>query len=346
MICGGAANSGVEIPSEIEEKMNRVALDCLMYDQCQKYVFSEIKSLFDKNGIDYMPVKGLIIKKLYPSSDMRSMGDGDILIRLEQHDKIKELMKDIGCTFKCESAHELVYNKNGVCIELHKLLIPPYNKDYHEYYGDGWKRAVCKQGTAYALSDEDHYIYMFTHFAKHYRDGGVGVIHIADFWVFERSKSLNFDYIRGELQKLQLLDFFDNIRATVDVWFNGKEATEISDFITSRIFKNGVWGNSESKAAASAVKTAKASSEKGIAFKRTVRVLFPRVDEMKFKYPILKKAPILLPVCWGHRFFKTVLFKRDRIDSRIKEIKHSNKDSVIAYQNELRYVGLDFNFKE
>ena len=94
LLCGGAANSGVEIPSEIEEKMNRAALDCLMYDQCQKYVFSEIKSLFDKNGIDYMPVKGLIMKKLYPSSDMRSMGDGDILIRLEQHDKIKELMGD------------------------------------------------------------------------------------------------------------------------------------------------------------------------------------------------------------------------------------------------------------
>ena len=346
LLCGGINNSQIELPDALEGKMNRVALDCLMYDQCQMYVFSEIMGLFDKNGIDYMPVKGLLMKRLYPSTDFRSMGDGDILIRLEQYEKIKGIMKDVGCEFRCESAHEFVYNKNGVCIELHKTLIPPYNKDYHSYYGDGWKLAVSDVGTRYKLSDNDHYVYMFTHFAKHYRDGGVGIMHMVDFWVYERSKELNFDYICEELRKLQLLDFFNSIHSTIDVWFNGANETDVTGFITSRVLQNGVWGNSESKALASAVKTSKSSSVKGITFKKAMRIMFPRVDEMKFRYPVLKKKPILLPVCWVHRFFNTVLFKRDRLKSRIEEVKHSKKDKVIAYQDELHYVGLDFNFKE
>lgn len=38
---------------------------------------------FDAGGIDYMPLKGSILKDLYPRHEMRMMGDADILIRME-----------------------------------------------------------------------------------------------------------------------------------------------------------------------------------------------------------------------------------------------------------------------
>ena len=50
--------------------------------------------------------------------------------------------------------------------------------------------------------------------------------------------------------------------------------------------------------------------------KRLFNATFMSFDEMKGKYPILKKCAILLPFCWIHRIFYAVFFKK----SRVKEI--------------------------
>ncbi len=346
LIYAGLGNSGISVPEELSVKFDKAAIDNLMYDQRQQHVLSKLQKAFDENGIEYMPVKGIILKTLYPTTDLRPMGDGDILINLSQKAEVDRIMADRGYTFTCESAHELIFNKNGVCIELHKHLIPPYNKDYHSYYGNGWKLAKIESGTRYKLSDEDHYIYLFTHFAKHYRDGGVGPLHLVDLWVFERATTLNTEYILAELEKLQLKEFFTNIRAVIDAWFNGGEYTDIVSFITARVFNNGAWGTSQSKTMAAAVKVSKSSSMENIGFAKTVKTIFPSAETMQYKYPILKKHKFMLPACWLHRIFKTVFFKKGRIKQRIEESKLTNAENVSAYQDELNYVGLDFNFKE
>jgi len=50
-------------------------------------------------------------------------------------------MADLGYEELYESDHELVWNHDLMRIELHKRLIPSYNKDYYQYYGDGWQLA-------------------------------------------------------------------------------------------------------------------------------------------------------------------------------------------------------------
>lgn len=57
----------------------------------QDYVSEEVFAAFDKNGIAYMPLKGILLKKLYPCPEMRVMGDLDILIKTEQYTKIKSI---------------------------------------------------------------------------------------------------------------------------------------------------------------------------------------------------------------------------------------------------------------
>lgn len=101
---------------------------------------------FETHEIHHMPVKGAILKGLYPQAEMRRMGDADILINYEQYEDIRRVMADLGYEELYESDHELVWNHDLMRIELHKRLIPSYKKDYYQYYGDGWQLAKKNGG--------------------------------------------------------------------------------------------------------------------------------------------------------------------------------------------------------
>ena len=159
----------------------------LGHDAGQMEALEAIFSAFEKEGITYMPLKGTLLKDLYPSPEMRTMGDADILIRPEEYKRIEKIMVGLDCRFESESDHE--YNwlaANGTHIELHKCLIPSYNKDYYAYFGDGWRFAHPCEGSRFRheMSPEDTFVFLFTHFAKHYRDQGVGMKYVVDFYVF------------------------------------------------------------------------------------------------------------------------------------------------------------------
>lgn len=343
----GAVNSGIDL-GETCASFENALLANIVLDQQQQHALADLQKAFDAHAIEHMPLKGVLLKCLYPKTEMRPMGDNDILIRMEQREAAHAVMLGQGYAFAKESAHELVYNKGKIRVELHKCLIPPYNKDYFAYYGDGWKLAKRSNGsqTRYEMCDEDQLVYLFTHFAKHYRDGGIGVLHMVDFFVFLRAKTIDHAYVRAELVKLELANFYDNIMATVDAWFSDGPESEMTDFITHRMFANGDWGTETARAMAEAVKTSKATSVKGIGGKRVLHVLFPRREQLQYRYPILKKHPYFLPMVWIARGGEVLLFKRDRLHSRAQTLRRTTAENVSAYQSELNYVGLDFNFKE
>ena len=121
--------------------MRNIALRTALVAAKQENVTKELCDLFEANGIDYLPLKGCILRSLYPSPELRSMGDIDILIKIEQYKQIRSLLTVHGFRKGYESDHEYAWDKNDVHIELHKRLIPSYNKDYYAYYGDGWQLA-------------------------------------------------------------------------------------------------------------------------------------------------------------------------------------------------------------
>ena len=311
----------------------------------QMYSIKEIFSVFDEQEIDYLPLKGTVIKNIYPKPEMRSMGDADILIKTEQYDIIKPIMQKLGYTEITESDHEFIWNKLNIHVELHKRLIPSYNKDYYAYFGDGWQLAKIKNGTRYSMTDEDQMIYLFTHFAKHYRDAGIGIKHMTDLWVYRKNKpNLDEKYIKKELDALQLYDFYVNIINTLSVWFEGKESDEKTDFITKVIFDSGVYGTRDTHILSDAVKISKAT--KNVKTTKFFKLTFLPYENMCMVYPFLKKAPFLLPVMWIYRIFKALFFKGDKIKSQKQAIEQMSAENIDGYQNALNFVGLDFNFKE
>ena len=78
----------------------------LLHSERQMADVKRIYKAFEENNIDYMPVKGCNMKSLYPAPEMRVMGDADILIKLDQYDKVEKVMNELGFNFLVKGDHD------------------------------------------------------------------------------------------------------------------------------------------------------------------------------------------------------------------------------------------------
>ncbi len=346
----GVKNSQLTVSSEILQMLEMAMLQHLAIDQRQLYELKKIELAFQNAGIDYMLLKGARLKYLYPETSLRVMSDADILIKGVQYDKIKPVMLELGFSEAYESNHEFVWKKSALVLELHKSMVPSYNIDFYNYFGDGWNFASEDTHTKhrYTMSKEDEFVYIFTHFADHYRNGGIGIRHITDLWIYlNKNRDLDEVYIEKSLKELQIFEFYQNVIKTVNVWFENAQSDEITDIITNKIFTSGSYGTAEQKNYSNALRTAKnAKTVRFVKLAKIINLIFPPFDSMKLRNPILKRVPILLPVYWIIRWFDIVLFKREKIAQQQVKIAAASQENVSRYQEELKKVGLDFNFEE
>lgn len=349
MLYYGGANLPEFIASDTENKMLFATMQLTALSENQLMEIDRVCKEFDKNGIEYLKLKGSIIKRLYPQHEMRVMSDADILIREKQMDKIEVLMTDLGYEFEQMSDHEWIWLGDVLPFELHRRVVATRQKDFYAFFGEGWKLAHKKSEDSceYVMTLEDELIYLFTHLSKHYREAGIGIKHLTDIYLFlEKYPDLDKEYLNASLEKLGLLKFFENVKRTLDVWFKGAECDEISRFITAKIFDSGVYGTMIADMKARALRLSKGTSVKGAKIKRYIQLVFPKYRYMYLIYPFLKKCPIALPFMWIWRLITALLFKQKRIKKINSEMDVINNEVIDEVQTELDYVGLDFNFEE
>ncbi len=296
----------------------------------------------DAAGIDHLPLKGMVLRELYPSADMRTMGDVDILIRMEQYPQIEQIMTAQGFTFLKESGHELIWEKPGILhLELHKALFASYETDLYKVFGDGWKRALqVGNSHRYTLSDEGHFLYVFVHFAKHYRGGGVGLRHLSDVAVYLQSGRItDTAYIEQQLTALHMAEFYHNILDVLTAWLHGGEMTQKAMFILQQVWTSGRYGTADSHRIAAAERAAKGAPKNAKA-RHMWRLIFPPYSDMNLRYPLLKKAAVLLPVMWLVRWVDLALRRPQYALQKGKTVMAVSAEDVRDKQQALRYVGL------
>lgn len=309
----------------------------------------ELLALFDENGIDYMPVKGAVLKAHYPKPEYRVMGDADVLIRREQYPKIRQILAAQQMQEDAESDYELTWVCPSLELELHTALVPEFLGSHSEYYADSWRFAQKDEGgCGYHLSPEDHFVYLLVHFAKHYLISSICAKDVCDFYVWRKAyPDMDEAYIRGELKKLNLEKFYDSILALLRNWFEGKPATEAVELMTDATFWGGV---SQEQNEASVKGGMKRYSSVGDSLRKQklkwfANVLFPSYRRMTYEYPALKKCPVLLPVYWVIRWFAVLLRDRDKIKRGLVVMK-LNEGGFSQYQQHMDTIGLEIDQAE
>ncbi len=319
-----------DIMKQFREARNK----CLAREARQELEVKLILSSLEEKQINHMPIKGYIIKNLYPQPDMRMMADVDILVEVDQLEKAGEAMLSLGYTAEHTGGNHDVYYKRPVMnIELHRALITESNSKLYAYFGSGWDRTRPIAGSSYRyeMSNEDFYIYMLAHMAKHYRGGGTGIRSVMDVWVYNRhyKDKLDWNYINAELEKAGLYSFARSVQELSEQWLDGKAAKEINQDMGAFILANGTYGTTRNAAMNKFIQGKKDDDSFTLAkVKYALRILFPNRQHMTILFPILHKLPFLLPLFWALRGIRTVMFRRDNIRLNLGSISAITRYSV------------------
>lgn len=267
-----------------------------------------------------MPLKGFLIKSLYPSPELRAMNDLDILVFDEYHKKAKEVLASMG--YKAAEAgyvHDNFLKPPFIEIEIHKMLA----EDWEHY---SLNDSLPSDGNEYwrVMNDEDFFIFILKHAAKHDNSGGCGIRTILDFSLIKAKVLLTV----GEQKLLRrinaegLFEFYNSLLYLESLWlFGGEENSTLVDFEIYTV-SGGAYGT-RANGISRKIRDGK--------IRFFISRLFPPYSFMKKAFPVLKKCPILLPVLYLSRIIKGIFrgsHKRDLDAIRTSEIKKTKLRSI------------------
>lgn len=262
-----------------------------------KYAQTQIYAAFAEAQIHYVPLKGAILRKFYPVDSMRTSCDIDILIHEKDLDRAVEELKKNG--FRCGERHYhdvSLFAPNGIHLELH-FTIQENRKNLDAILKKVWQYVTPTEETyQYAFTDEFFVFHMFAHMAYHFTRGGCGIRSLMDLWVMNHNMRLSYTKAETMLKKAGIYRFAQEMSRITEQAFTDGKTDEFSDTVLRYILSGGVYGSVKNHMA---VKKTQANNTFGYALRR----LFLPLDGMKSLYPVLKKAPILLPFCWIGRWF-------------------------------------------
>ena len=331
--------AGEEIPKEWNEQIGKAIRKNILFDAER----AKILQFMEQNEIWYLPLKGIVMKELYPAVGMRQMSDNDILFDEVFADKLQAYMESLGYkSVAFGKGNHDVYKKAPVYnFEMHRTL---YNsgssKEVVTYYKRIKEKLLLNEGSEYGyhFRDEDFYIYMLFHMYKHYSGGGTGIRSLLDLYVFLKKKEaqMDFSYIEQECKLLKLEDFEKQNRELCKKVFTMSdvyeqtaleqllvmEEKELLDYYLS----SGVHGT-QTHWVKNNMKNYAEKSGKNSKIDYLKNRLFPDAEFFKSIFPWVYKHKWLLPVGWIYRIILLIFDpkRRKKIEKEVKIVRNSEK---------------------
>ena len=299
----------------------------VLFDAERSAVLAEL----EKAGIWYLPLKGCVLKDLYPGIGMRQMSDNDILYDASRTDDVKAIMEGLGFVTDSDfgrGIHDHYFKPPVLNFEMHRMLFGSGNGALLiDYYREVRNRLIPEKDKEYGyrFSDEDFYIYMIAHENKHYSCGGTGLRSLLDTYVYvgQKGESLDWAYIEGEMDKLETADFEAQNRSLALHLFRGEKLSESEEKMLDYILSSGTYGTVGNR-----VKNTVAQYGE-VPFPR-LRYVFGRIflpmETIKNSFPRFAKYPVLLPFLPFYRIFKGLTKNRNKIHAELKALKKSKSD--------------------
>lgn len=288
--------------------------DAIVTYDMQKAIIDEVDSLLTENKIEHIFFKGAQLKELYPSPELRLMGDVDVLIRLEDRPKVKKLFVGNGFELTEDNGPVYNYSKNDQILECHTKIVSGKvgNADAESYFEDAINHASFDNFCG-KFNSEYYLMYLMTHIAHHFWFYGAGVKMILDLAVFIKQLSPNLDIVVEKMDALKLKRFSQIILSICYDWFGvGKSFTADTDSTKNFLISFGAFGNiNRNKAVVVRRKAIEDGHETGFMTKLTL--LFPSYKKMK-NIPYAKfidGRPYLLPFGWIYRIIYNLKNKKD-----------------------------------
>lgn len=322
-VAAALESAGVRDPDFSAAKLKAIRKSIAMETE-----YRQIADWMDANRFWYMPLKGALLKDLYPQFGMREMADYDILIDPESADRLRRFMESRGYTVKeFGRGHHDEYEKPPVYnFEMHRELIKPYpHQQIYDYYRNVRERLLPDSESGYGLHfcPEDFYLFMLAHEYKHYAILGTGLRSVLDIYVYleKFGNLLDMDYIAGELEKLGLTDFERESRNLALALFGGGELSEAQREMLDRHLFSGTFGSSESR-----VRYGIEAMGGGGRLRYLFRRLSIPKEQIRTSYPFFWKHKILIPLLYPFRLIQALILKGPKIFAELKALLRYRKE--------------------
>lgn len=298
----------------------------IIRDTNENIELENILNHFENARIETLVVKGVTMKEVYPQTYMRQMCDIDLMIHDKDFKKATEIMKNLGYKEFYDHEKHLVFEKNSlILVEMHRKLITGADVS-HEYFNNIWPLCMPYKNYSYVyrMNLEDTYLFCIIHLIRHFKYAGIEIRDILDVYLFceKYQKDFQLDKLNQKLEEFRVKEFEAKIREIAYRWF-GKEEIETFSEVEKFILKGASLINNVNYQI----------GEKQGKFKYMVQLFFPKFKIMKEKYPVLKKAPFLLPATWIARILKDISSKEAEVKDRIAMLKliQNTNQADVAY---------------
>lgn len=330
--------------AKMQKMLKELAYGGITRDAIQDREMEELQEHFEGRKLLMLPVKGYVIKHLYPEAGMRFMSDTDILIRKDQSDSVRKVFEELG--YQSGGSDEkgitdFYISPAGMHYEVHKNLEPEGARpEDRAFLKQLLSFGIPVDGKQYILRlpEEEHYVYLLCHFIKHFLGKGIGVRQVMDIYLCRKKWKLDENRLNDLLDTLNLHTFAIHLEHLADFWFETGKPDDVTLRMGAYIFSSGVFGKIENWVPNHMLKVREQKKN------YTVERLFPSYDSMCSYYPSLRKFPVLLPVCWCRRIFHAVFYRRKDLAAELSAAKKT--DRKVLRQQALFYQDCGLNVFE
>lgn len=311
-------NTALEIDSDLKAKLVQAQQHAIYRYVNLNYELKQIYDVLEKSAIQHMPLKGAIIRSYYPSPELRTSCDIDILVHNEDLERaVSCLVSELGYKLERRNSHDVsLFSPTKVHLELHFDLIEN-NPQASSVLDDIWNTAKLDDNSKfrYIMTNEFFVAYHIAHMAEHFVFGGCGVRNFLDLWIAKNKMGYNDKIVQAMLHKCGLYEFANASIKLANIWFEGDTHDSITKEIENYVMDSGMYGTMENHIALS-------QPESSGKFRYILKRLFMPYSKLKRYYPKLEKYPILFPIYQIVRWFDFI-FHKDK-SRAFAELKYNN----------------------
>ena len=280
---------GVTYNDKVDELLQNELLNAAVRVESTVHAENAVSSAFEAAGVDFMLLKGAVIRNYYPEYYLRTSIDVDVLVKKEDvATAVDVLKKKFDMKVFERTTHDVtVGNETLGRIEIHhKIHEETHCKGTVAVLENVWESSL-NSGHAYSMSPETFIFYHLAHMYKHVVGGGCGIRPFVDLKILllrpYDEKTLSKMLKEGGLDK-----FFALSKRLINYWFFGGESDESVENFSDYILNAGVYGSLDNHIAMGSVTVGDRS-------KYIRSRIFWSYEKLKEKYPSLEGKKILTP---------------------------------------------------
>lgn len=335
LVSVGARRLGTALPEEVKNTLFHAELLSVSRYQKIFYEYRAVSDAFEAAGIFHIPLKGAVIRDLYPEPWYRTSCDVDIFVKEEDLPSAISLLQERGYTAGVKSVHDVcVLAPSGLHIELH-FSLAERKGEKEGLFSHLFDEVSLAEGRAYEyrLSNEMLYCHHLDHTLRHFARGGTAIRAYFDIFLMRKKLSFNEERLAQLLSLGGLTRFHEVVSELVSLWFLNGEESPLLSAVETYLAIGMMYCKTNG-----AVYTEYA--HRGGKKKGMLSYIFLSYPLLCEQYPSLRKTPFLLPFYEVRRWLR-ILFRGNLKKNFKTAIRHTSvgEEYLAAHDRFLSLVG-------